>query len=448
MALSWQPDADGLGWTFNLRSDVKWHDGQPFTADDVKYTFDRILDPATNTRLRGDFSVISDVQVIDPATVHFSLKQPFAPLPVFMSYTAGIVPKHILEGQDINTASDFNNKQPIGTGAFRIQEYVSGSHVTLAANPSYFRGRPKLDTLTYKIVPDLNSITAQLNTGELQFSVIQPSVFDEVSHISGFDVYPANLMNWMYVGPNLTNPIFQDKRVRQAMAYGIDRVSISNAISQGMYTVSGGPIPPFLKPWHNDSIQPFPYDPDKAAALFAEAGWTRGADGNLAKDGQPLSFKFAWGKGPYVDDVAVLVLESLKKMGMDATADAQEWNAYIKRFEDRDYEVLLDGWVAPYDPDVYSYFHSKAAKGGKNITLYNNPEVDSLLEQGRAETDTTRRQDIYNRLQVILADDQPTVFLWHPPELQARSQQITGFPPIALALGDLYDYADEFARVA
>jgi peptide/nickel transport system substrate-binding protein len=255
-------------------------------------------------------------------------------------------------------------------------------------------------------------------------------------------------MNWAYIGPNLTNPLFQDKRVRQAMAYGIDRQAISDATAQGKRTLANGPLPPFLKPWYDDTVKPYPYDPGKAAALLAEVGWKPGADGILQKDGQPFRFKFSWGKNPNTDGVAVLLHQYLKKMGMDVTTDAQEWNAYIKRFEDRDYEVLLDGWVAPYDPDVFSYFHSTAARGGKNITLYSNPQVDTLLEQGRAENDAAKRRDMYNKLQAILWDEQPTVFLWHNPELQARSKKIGGLPPIAVGLGDLYKYADEFTRAA
>ena len=144
----------------------------------------------------------------------------------------------------------------------------------------------------------------------------------------------------------------------------------------------------------------------------------------------------------------MFVQQYLKKLGMDVTANGQEWNAYIKRFEDRDFDALIDGWVAPYDPDVYSYFHSSAAKGGKNISQYSSPEADALLEQGRAETDAAKRRDIYTKLQQMLYDDQPTVFIWHQVELQARSNKVGGLPPLAVALGDFYNYSDDFARVA
>jgi ABC-type transport system substrate-binding protein len=170
LAEKWEVSPDGKTWTFNLRKDVKWHDGKPFSADDVKFTFDSILNPATNTRLRGDLAAISEVQVVDPATVKFQLKSSFAPLPIFMAYTAGIVPKHALEGQDINTAAEFNKKSPIGTGPFKLKEYVTGSHTQLVANPDYFRGKPKLDSITFKVVPDPNAILAQLSTGELHYA--------------------------------------------------------------------------------------------------------------------------------------------------------------------------------------------------------------------------------------------------------------------------------------
>ena len=447
LATKWEAAPDGLSWTFTLRQGVKWHDGKPFSADDVKFTFDSILDPKTNTRLRADLSYINEVQVVDPGTVRFLLKQPFAALPVFMGYCAGIVPKHLLAGQDINTAAEFNKKAPVGTGPFKFKEYVSGSHVTLVANPEYFRGRPKLDSITLKILADQNTIAAQLNTEELSFGIVEPAVWKAFEGNANLELFTANINSWWHVSPNLTKPLFQDKRVRQAVAYGIDRQAISNAVGMGKLVPAAGPIPAFLGDWYNPNVKPYPYDLEKAKKLLAEAGWTPGPDGILRKDGQPLKFVFSWGRVVGRDDVGTLVHQYLKKLGMDVTAESVEWSAYMARFQSRDFEVCLDRWQAPYDPDVYSFFHTTAAKGGKNATQASNPEIDKLLEQGRAEGNEAKRKEIYFRLQEVLAEELPTIFMLYHPEFQVRSRKFGGLPKMGCALGDLLYYADEFYQI-
>jgi peptide/nickel transport system substrate-binding protein len=447
LATNWEVAPDGLTWTFLLRQGVRWHDGQPLTADDVKFTFDRIIDTNTNTRLRGDLSSIKEVQVVDPSTVKFVLKQPFSPLPVFLGYTAGIVPKHLLEKQDINAAPDFNKKAPVGTGPFKIKEYVAGSHVAVTANPEYFRGRPKLDGIVFKILPDANTTIAQLNTGELAFGQVEPWTMKGVDGNPGLDVVPTNQMAWWHLSPNTTNPLFSDKRVRQAMALGIDRQAISDGIAQGKFPLVASPVPDFLKEWHDPDVKPFPFDPDRARQLLADVGWKAGADGILRKDGQPFTFVLSWGRIPGREEIGTLVHQYLKKLGMDVTVAASEWSAFIKKFQERDFDVSLDRWIAPYDPDLYSYFHSSATKAGKNASQYANPELDKILEQGRQEGNLATRKQIYKQMQAMLSDEQPQVFLLFHPDIQARSQRFGGIPKIALGLGDPLYYADEFYGV-
>lgn len=446
LAEKWEASPDGKTWTFTLRKDVKWHDGKPFTADDVKFTFDSILNPSTNTRLRGDLSTISEVTVVDPSTVKFQLKSSFAPLPVFLAYTCGIVPKHLLEGKDINTAADFNKKSPVGTGPFKLKEYVTGSHAQLVANPDYFRGKPKLDSITFKIVPDQNAILAQLNTGELAFaSGTAPSVFTGLDP-NKVDVVRVDRPGWIHLSPNMKNPLFQDKKVRQAISHAINRQAISNSAGDGQLQPAGGPIPPLLKDWFNPATQPVAQDLEKAKALMAEAGWKPGADGILQKDGKPFKFTLTWGRTAGRDAFGVPAHQDLKKLGMDVTAEVGEWTAYLKRFQERDFEMVLDGWVAPYDPDLYSYFHSSAATGGKNVSQFSSPVLDKLLEDGRAEIDPAKRKKIYDDMQAFVYDELPEIFVVYRPEFQARAKGFGGIPMMALQLGDPLCFADEFFK--
>ena len=171
-----------------------------------------------------------------------------------------------------------------------------------------------------------------------------------------------------------------------------------------------------------------------------------GADGVLQKDGQPFKFTLSWGRTTGRDAFGVPVHQDLKKLGMDVTAEVGEWTAYLKRFQDRQFDVVLDGWVAPYDPDVYSYFHSSAATGGKNVSQYSNPALDKMLEDGRAENDAAKRKKIYDELQVFLQDELPEIFLLYRPEFQARAMGFGGIPTMALQLGDPLCYADEFFK--
>ncbi len=447
LAKSWEKSKDGLVWTFQLRSDVKWHDGEKFTADDVKFTFDKILDPKTNTRLRSDLKPIDKVEVVDPQTVRFHLKEPYGPLLTFLGYTAGIVPKHALQDKDINTASEFNSKKPIGTGPFKIRSYTSASEVVLEANPDYFLGRPRLDSVTLKVMPDVNTMVAQLNTGGLDYAPIEPFALGGVKGNPNLEVVSAEQVVWWHLSPNTTLPMFSDKRVRQALTYALDREAISKNVSGGAWPVQATPIAPFLKPWYNPEVKPYPYDQAKALELLKASDWTKGSDGILRKDGQPFKFTLVWGKISGREEIGVLVHQYWRDLGLDVKVEGFEWSAMLSRFGKRDYEVFLDRWVAPYEPDMTNYFHSSAAKTGKNSPVYSNPEVDKLLDTGRAATDQEERRKIYFKFQELIREEQPEIFLFWQPDTQVRNKAVGGIPKIATLLGDPFNYAHEFYRV-
>jgi len=448
LAQSWETSKDGTIWTFRLRPDVSWHDGKPFTADDVKFTFDKILAPTTNTRLRADLRPIQSVEVVDSSTVRFHLEKPYAPLLTFLGYTAGIVPRHALEGRDINTASDFNSKTPIGTGPFRIKSYRSASEVVLEANPHYHVNRPFLDTVTLKIMPDVNTQVAQLNTAGLDFATIEPFALAGVRGNPSLDLITVNQMVWWHISPNTTIPPFNDRRIRQALTHALDRTAISQNVSGGTFPLMAAPIPPFLKPWYNASVSQYPYSPERALALFREAGWTRGSDGLLRKDGRPFQLTLLWGRIAGRQEIAVLVQQYWRDIGIDVTLEGLEWSATLARFGKRDYQIFLDRWVAPWEPDMTNYFSSVAARTGKNSAVYSNPEVDRLLEAGRSATDPEERRKIYFRFQELIHEEQPQIFLFWQPDSQVRNKAFFGIPRMSSGLGDPFYYANEFRKVS
>ncbi|MCL6450368.1 MAG: hypothetical protein K6T75_03635 [Acetobacteraceae bacterium] len=444
LAESWETSPDGLTWTFKLRQGVKWHDGQPFSADDVKFTFDLILNPDSGSGTAKNFTVVKSVEAVDPYTVRFTLSQPFASLPAFLGYNCGILPKHLWEGKDLLTNDEFNKKHPVGTGPFKFQEFVSGDHVTLVANPDYFRGKPKLDGIIFKILPDANAQTAQLLSGDLDLILVeQPQNARVLKDNPSVVVDSVDQVNFVYFAANLTRPLFGDKRVRQAMSHAIDKQAVIDNILAGYGKISTGPISPAMKAYYNPNVRQYPYEPARAKALLAEAGWTPGADGILAQGGKKFSFVLTAPRVQAFEQICTLGQQYWKAVGMDVTLEAMEFNQCTsQRVIPRNYDVLSAWWITPSDPDVFPYFHSSGATKGMNLPLYQNPEADRLLEQGRATADPAARRQVYDRFQALVAEELPYVFLYHPLEIRAWSAKLQGIP--GLGLRDAMQYSDEW----
>jgi peptide/nickel transport system substrate-binding protein len=431
LALSWEPSNGGATWTFRLRSGVTWHDGAPFTADDVKFTFDLILDPNVNTVMRGNFKSLQSVEVVDPLTVRINLSQPFAAFPSFTGHMGtsclGILPKHLLAGQDINTA-EFNKTRAVGTGAFKLKEYQSADHVTLVANDAYHFGRPKLDSFTWKILPDVNTQLSQVRTGELTEALQPPAAVQPLKGNADFKVDYAPRVGVSYVGLNKSRPLFQDPKVRKAMMYALDRDAIVSKIFFGAYTVATGPIPPVIAWAYEPNVPRYSFDLDKAKNLMAEAGWRPGPDGVLAKDGQRFAFKLTSSSTlAGARQVTAELQQRWKALGMESEIELLEFGTFIsQRRDNHNYDVMLHSWSLPLDPDQFNYWHSSSITGGLNAGEYRNPRVDQLLEEGRRTLDPARRKEIYSQFQQLMADDLPELWLWNNVEVRAGSSRLQG----------------------
>lgn len=428
LAESWEISSDGLVWTFHLRKDVLWQDGQPFTADDVKFTYDKgVFDPTVNSKIRGQYPDLKQVNVVDNYTVQFVLSQPFASLAVQLGNHHFILPKHLLDGKDLNTYDDFNKRNPVGTGPYKIKEGVPGDHYTLVANDKYFRGRPNIDTVIFKVIPDANVRIAQLRTGELDLNVVVPANLPALAddHNIRFDYLDKLQFNALYL--NNARPPFDDKRVRQAMNYGLDRQAIDNAVSGGAWQLAASPIHPGIAWAYDSNLKPFPYDPDKAKALLAEAGWKDNGDGVLQKDGKPFSFNITVDNDPVRNQTAVIAQQYYKKLGMDAKLELMDWNSLVsQRYMKADYDAMVVFESYPPDPDLSAAFLSTSSGNRWN---YKNPEVDQLLAAGRKTSDKAERQKIYTRFQEILGFEDPAmVLLFYPTEIRAYNAALKGLP--------------------
>jgi peptide/nickel transport system substrate-binding protein len=441
LATKWDVSADGLTWTFTLRNDVKWHDGQPFSADDVKFTFDQILDPANSSVERSNYLDVSEVVAVDPRMVRFQMKNPLMSLPIITGATVGILPKHLLQGKPLRDATEFNNVMPIGTGPFKMKSITSGSDVQLVANEAFYRGRPKLDAVIFKIVPDSNVVLAQLKSGELDFATVEAGDLAAVQNDPNLVLkeYPAP--EWWYYVVNEKNSLFSDKRVRQALVYGLDRDAILKAAALNHGVSMTATIPSALSDWYDASLKPYPFDVAKAKSLLSDAGWMPGSDSVLQKAGQKFSFKISLDNTSAArKQMAVLAQQYWKTLGLDPTIDELSRTVWAQNMTNRTIDISVANTPSSWDPDTQRRFYLSNA--GSNFGQYSNPDADKLLNAGVAETDTSKRKSIYVQYQQLVYDDVNAIAGYYPNELRITAKKLQGLPD--LPIRDVMTYMDQW----
>jgi len=438
LAESWDISPDGLVITFHLRKGVKWHDGQPFTAEDVLYTYQVTIDPKTPTAYAGDFLKVKKAEVLDPYTFRVTYDKPFAP--ALMSWGAAIYPKHLLAGKDISQSP--LTRRPIGTGPYKFKEWVTGQKIVLVSNPDYFEGRPYTDGFIMRIIPDMATMFLELRANGIDQMGLTPLQYTRQTEAplfrKNYNKYRYLSFSYTYLGYNLKSPLFIDKRVRQALAHAIDREAIISGVLLGLGKPATGPLKPGT--WaYNPNVRTYPYDPQKARALLAEAGWkdTNG-DGILDKDGRPFSFELISNQGNEVrGKCAEIIQENLAQIGIDVKIRILEWAAFVNDFiNKRRFDATILGWTIPMDPDLYDVWHSSKTRMEElNFISYANPEVDTLLEKGRSTFNQKERKRCYDRIQEILAEEQPYNFLFVPDALPIIHARFRGIKPAPIGIG-------------
>ncbi len=459
LAESWEVSRDGLTYTFKLKKGVKWHDGKPFTARDVAFTFYSVLDPKVTTPHRGYFDALvgfpeltnkdnpkkpeelaqRPIEVLDDHTIRFRLRYPYgAFLAVLVNPRAGIVPEHVLKGQDLNT-TEFNRK-PIGTGPFKFVEWKRGERIVLEANPDYHAGRPALDRLIYRVIPDNVVLLQELRAGGVDFIERPPlTEVDRLKQTAGLKVITADNTSYTYFGFRQDAAPFDDARVRRAMYHAIDIPAIVREVLQGYGVDRQRAVPPGelgLRPL-GQALRVRPRAGRKA--ILAEAGWKPGPDGVLAKDGKRLSFSIRHDQADQtVKDTAVIIQEFLKKIGVEAKMEPLDWPTFVKKLFASEFEGIVVGWTNFHDPDpfAYSIWHSSQWKG-RNYAHYKNPRADAALEAARRAGDQAERKRHYAEFSKILMEDAPYVFLYFPQQVYVTRQSYDGFVPIP-AYGGIY----------
>lgn len=426
LAESWEANEDLTQYTFKLRTDVTWHDGEPFTAQDVKFTFDSVLNPEVNAQFSGPVSAIDSVEAPDDATVIFNLKASFAPLPVMLGYNQAIVPKHLLENQDLNQPAEFL-ASPVGTGPFKFVELAQGSHLRVEANEDYFDGRPHLDGIIFQIITDGNARVAQVRSGDVDFTVIDPPQVNSVSDAEGLQIIEATQVNYYFLAFNHQVERLQDVRARQALTMALDRDGIVENMLQGYGQVAKGPHHPALGDFYNPDVAPIEYDPEGAKQLLADAGWEPGDDGVLVNEaGERFTILLNGPNGyPVLEQLLTYAQQAYTDLGIEVTLEIDEWAVHLDKYHTGQYDMLNNWWITPPDPDLYDHYHSESSS---NWWSYANPEIDELIMQGRQEADHAKRVEIYHEIQSLLAEDAPVVYLYHQTEVQVRSTKTHGLP--------------------
>ncbi len=441
LAESWTISDDKLSIIFKLRKGVKWHDGEPFTAKDVEYTYKAFVDPNTPTSYARDFLMVKEFQVIDDHTVKVTYDKPYAP--ALESWGQPILPSHLLEGKDLTTSP--LKRAPVGTGPYKFKEWETQEKILVEANPDYFEGKPYIERRMTRVIPDLATMFLELKAQRLDQMALTPLQYRRQTSSDWwkekYNKYKYLSFQYTYLGYNLKDWRFKDKLVRQALTTAINRESVVRGVLLGLGHVINAPYKPDTY-WYNKNVKKYPYDPEKAKKMLAQAGWKdTDGDGILDKDGKPFEFTILTNQGnSQRKKAATIVQRDLKKVGIKTEIRVVEWAALLKNFiDERKFEALVMGWSIGVGPDQYVIWHSsQTAKNQLNFVSYNNPEVDKVLELGVSTYDRAERKKYYDKFQELIAEDQPYTFLYAPESLPIISSRVKGIEPAPIGIGHNY----------
>ena len=409
LAESWEVSDDGLIYTFKLREGVTFHNGRVMTAEDVVYSYERIMDEATGSPQASRFSQVASAEAVDDNTVVFTLSEPFAP---FLLNTANlsVVPREVAENEDLNRVA-------VGTGPFMLTDVVPDTYVLLTAYPGYYRGQPGVAAVRYNVVPEASTRAAGLRNGTYHLLPdVDPATALTLENVPDVSILSTQDLAYSLLGFNTTVAPFGDPRVREAVNLIIDRDEIIEAVYFGE-AVPGGPLSPGLSDWAVDVSSFGCYTPDveRARALLEQAG---------ASD---LSLNIlTFGTNKVVSDAAQVVQAQLVDAGLDVAVDVEEFGTFVQRWQNGDFDafVSLNGGSA--DPDGYLYrtFHTD---GATNVYGFSDADIDALLDQGRTETAFEARKATYDELQGRLACTGPVVHVAYGALLSALRDEVKGF---------------------
>lgn len=427
---SWQISADQKTIRFILKPDLKWADGKPLSSADVLFTWQAVTDEKNASPYASDFQLVKKATTPDARTFEVTYEQAYAPA---LDSWAGlqILPKHLLQGQDLHTTSFARN--PVGSHYYKLDSWAHGENLKLSRNANSVRGQAKIDQLVSRIIPDNSAQFLELMADNIDYMGLDPIKYSRIIPArpelqQKLALYKELGNSYTYMGFNLKRKPFDDRNVRLAINYAIDKQEIIDGVYLGLGINIASPYKPGTR-WSNPDLQPYPYDPQKARSLLKQAGFVDSdGDGILERDGKPFSFEIITNQNKEREKSAVLIQRRLKEIGIDVQIRAIEWASFISRFiKTGDFDVVVLGWGLGLDPDQYNIWHSsQQAPGQFNFIGYHNPTVDKLLEQGRLELNPDKRQKIYHEFARVLLEDSPIVYLSAGYGLTAIHKRVKG----------------------
>ena len=447
LAERWELSPDGLVYTFYLRQDVRWHDGIPFTADDVLYTVGVMQDPEFQgiPDLRELWSRVQ-VEKLDDHTVRFTLSEPFTP---FLDYTTiGLLPAHLWKEIPARLMPRAQlNTRPVGTGPFRLTE-LDATHAYLEPNPYYRGATPYLAAVEFWFFPDYQSIYAAFERGEVDgISRILPGDLAWAAAREDLNILSAPLAGFVAILLNLNNPntpFLQEKEVRQALLYALDRQALIDQAANGEGVLAHSLIVPRTWAYH-EKVRRYDYDPDKARALLEEAGW-RDADGDgvREKGEQRLEFIILGDDDPTRVRMLEMIAAAWAEVGVRAVPQPVSFAGLVSDFlYPRHFDAALVSWELAGDPDPYPLWHSTQIEGGQNYAGWAHRRADEIMEEARMTSDQARRMALYKEFQDIFAEELPALPLFHPVYSYGVSKKIQG-----VTIGRLNEPSDRFRTIA
>lgn len=426
LAKDWDISGDGLTYTFYLEEGVTFHDGTPFNADAVKFSFDRLLDPDTGSAFFGDYEMIESIAVIDDSTVEFTLQYAHGP---FLRRLA-MVEGSIVSPTAVEELGEDFSANPVGAGPFKVTEYVSGERVVLTRNEDYWRELPKLETVNFTFIAEEQARVSALLAGDIDFeTIIPPSLIAMVEADPNMVVERGPTLFPEWVGFNVEKAPFDDVLVRRAVGYSIDMPTILDGIFLGVGVRSTQPVAPGVFGF-DETIEPIPYDPDMARDLLAQAGWEdTDGDGVVDKDGQKFSVEFKVMPLTEIQRMAESVQGYMADAGMEANIVVEDWGAYLADLTAGNMHMFVLGQENPMGDagaTLGILFHSEQIDVN-NTTRYNNPEMDSLIDAERRETDPEARLELLKEAVNLVVDDALHVPTFVREHVMAHHSKVKGF---------------------
>lgn len=418
---------DGQTITVGLREGVRFHDGEPMTAEDVVFTYESILDPEVATGYRTLLDSLEEVRAVDERTVEFSLNRPD---PAFMDkLQVGIIPQHLLQNKNLNEA-EFN-RQPVGTGPYRFEQWEAGQRIVLSANPEYYGSTAKIPRLVYTFIEDENARAAALEQGSVDVAGLAPSVAPRFESAEGLRLYEVPSADVRHVVLPTRNPAFSQASVRRALSLAVDRGAMVGGVLRGYGHAAYGPV--FDEHWAYEPQIEVSHDPSEAERVLDDAGWTRtNEEGIRQRDGEALSFTIMYPAGDSVRrDVALAVSSQLEEIGVGVEVEGLGWEAIEPRIGQ---DGVVFGGGVPYNPDLelYNNFHSSLADDGDpltNPTFLEDSEIDAALEKGRSTRDRAEREQAYSDFQLRLAEIGSWLSLVRLTHIVVAAEAISGIEP-------------------